>query len=164
MFVRKVRDNGEGFYALKDDAPAWLRDAVMDAHDGELPNDWRYETCAHIWASFDADHYAYDEDAYAEIADGLVDVYTVDLLGWLSRHLDRLGYVEEAAESFGRGDSLVDEIRQGQYLCIERMVSAIADAIVVAYGEYVEACEAESLDAHNLHMWVVHGCPAGPLG
>lgn len=33
-----------------------------------------------------------------------------------------------------------------------------------AYLEYVEACEAENLEAHDVDMWRVHGRPTGPLG
>lgn len=29
---------------------------------------------------------------------------------------------------------------------------------------YVEACQAETLIPHDVHMWIVHGEPNGPIG
>ena len=38
----------ESFFKLKDGCPDWMTKAVHDAHDDELPNDWRFEICAQI--------------------------------------------------------------------------------------------------------------------
>lgn len=34
----------------------------------------------------------------------------------------------------------------------------------LAYSLYVDACVAESCEAHTFDMWAVHGEPEGPLG
>lgn len=123
-FTRATRDDGTGYTRLVDDQPDWLYDAVRDAHDGELPNDWRFETCAAIAALIDDG----DGDPHS-IADGLVDVYTSDLLAWLTP--ERMAYVDEALE-----ECLVDAttgvesiIRTGQYVCITHMASILVDAV-----------------------------------
>jgi hypothetical protein len=121
-FERRTRDNGESFYTLADGTLDWLHDAVREAHDGELPNDWRYEICAHIVSSLEDDP---DADA-AELADSLVDVYNVDRVRWLAEDISRAAYVDEAD---GPDDDVIGRIGYGQYVCIDRMVSILADAI-----------------------------------
>lgn len=32
------------------------------------------------------------------------------------------------------------------------------------YQNYITACQAENLEPHSFEMWMVHECPAGPLG
>lgn len=36
--------------------------------------------------------------------------------------------------------------------------------VSVLYKQYVQACNRESLNAHDRHMWEVHGFPKGPIG
>ena len=38
------------------------------------------------------------------------------------------------------------------------------EQLVERYGEYVIACEIESCEPHDFHMWQVHAMPAGPIG
>ena len=83
-FATKERDDGSTYVTLRDDRPQWLADAVHDAHDDEMPNDWRYATCADICEMIDDG----TEDA-CEIADALTDVYTGDLLEWANGHMNR---------------------------------------------------------------------------
>lgn len=123
-FVRQERDNGEAFYSLAEDRPEWLYGAVREAHDDELPNDWRYATCHSIAAMIDDGV----TEAY-EIADSLVDVYTVNLLEWLAENIGRMAYIAESNDDLGRPDELEDEIRQGQYLAIDRMAGILLAAI-----------------------------------
>lgn len=33
-----------------------------------------------------------------------------------------------------------------------------------AYDEYVAACLNDECDPHDYDMWVMHGCPVGPIG
>ena len=42
-FERSSRDDGSEFLKLSSGSPQWMDYAVMAAHDGELPNDSRYE-------------------------------------------------------------------------------------------------------------------------
>jgi hypothetical protein len=127
-FQRKTRDSGEAFYAFADDRPNWVYDAVMEAHDGEMPDDWRFDICDSLFDEIDADT---NEDSLSEIVDGLVDVYNSDRVKWLAGHLLRGGYVDEAVESFGVSDSpdVYNMIGMGQYVCIEQMAHIIFQAI-----------------------------------
>lgn len=131
-FQRKTRDDGTTFVTLTDDAPEWLDDAVMAAHDGEWPNDWRYETCESIVEML-AGSGADPSDAAWEIADSLVDVYNHDLYAWATP--DRWCYVDEAIENLGEVRDLSQALMQGQFYCIERMALALADAIEENAGD-----------------------------
>lgn len=161
MFTTRTRDNGSTFVTLEDNAPEWLRDAVREAHDGEMPNDWRFETCRAIWQGLaetpDVDH--------SELADSLVDIYTADLLAWMAGDISRTAYVDETTANIGHSDQgLAGDIMAGQCECIRAMVVTIAEALETAHAAYVDECEVESLEAHDVHMWIVHGCPTGPIG
>lgn len=127
-FQRKTRDNGTAYVAFAEDRPEWVYDAVMEAHDGEMPDDWRFDICDSLFGEIDEDT---DEDSLSEIVDGLVDVYNSDLVNWLAGHLDRASYVDEAAEEFGVGDSpdVHNMIGMGQYVCIDQMAHIIFTAI-----------------------------------
>ena len=126
-FQRKTRDNGEGFYAFADDRPDWVYDAVMEAHDGEFPDDWRFDICDSLFGEIDENT---DEDDLHELIDGLVDVYNSDRLKWLADDQSRTAYCDEALREFG-GDSkdILEMIGYGQYLCISQMAHIIFQAI-----------------------------------
>jgi hypothetical protein len=130
FFTRDTRDNGETFVKLTDDCPSWLHDAVRDAHDGELPDDWRYETCQSIVSMFDDGYSADDDDAAMEIADSLVDVYNHDLARWLADDVSRSAYCDDFQEESGGPTDTWSMLRGGQYMAIERMCYIIAMAIV----------------------------------
>ena len=78
----------------------------------------------------------------------------------------RVAYVDEWMSDYGwsASDGLESALRGGQYICVKGMAHTLAAAIEAAHAEYVAECEAEELEAHDVHMWWVHGCPAGPLG
>jgi hypothetical protein len=122
-FTRAVRDDGTTYTTLTDEHPDWLHDAVYEAHDDELPNDWRYETCAQVAEAIDEG----DTDA-STIADSLTDIYNADLLAWVSGNLGRMSDVDEAMED-GSHDSLASLLMAGQYRCIERMAQILLDAV-----------------------------------
>ena len=131
-FVRNTRPDGSSFVTLSDDRPEWLQTAVYEAHDGETPNDWRYQTAAHI-VELLADYDLADIDDYRdELADSLVDIYTHDLLAWLAADLNRTGYCDEAWNddlASASDDGIVGLIRLGQYVAITAMVDILAAAI-----------------------------------
>ena len=102
-FETKTRDDGTKFTYLKDSAPQWLKDALPDIHGTDvMPNDWRYEKIAHIFeclSRYDPDQW---EDALAEIADNLTDVYYGELTEWLNAApIIRLDMVDEAQSEYG---------------------------------------------------------------
>jgi hypothetical protein len=69
------------------------------------------------------------------------------------------GLTAEIAES---GRIATDEAPEdsGALLCLLVLLHEVAEP----YFAYAQACEEENLDAHDYHMWEVHGRPAGPLG
>jgi hypothetical protein len=127
---------GSTFVRLTDDAPEWLTDAVREAHDGELPDDWRYETCELIASMLDerpewleSDD---DSDLAHEIADSLTDVYNFDRLTWLAGSLIRPDYVNDAVREYGiptDGFDLVEAIGWGQYSCLRQMAEILITAV-----------------------------------
>jgi cytosine/adenosine deaminase-related metal-dependent hydrolase len=122
-FATRERDDGTTFVTLRDDAPTWLRDAVYDAHDGEMPNDWRYETCQAICEMIDDG----TEDTQ-EIADSLVDIYNGDRAAWIAGNLHR-GNVEIERDHLPEDVSVFHLIGLAQYQIITEMAEVLADAI-----------------------------------
>lgn len=124
FFEVRERASGESFVTLTDDAPDWLRDAVYEAHDDEMPNDWRYQVCADIFESLDLEP---EGDAF-ELADVLADVYTGDLFSWYGDHLARQGYADVVMERGGLS-TVFEVLRQGQVEAIAGMVEVLQAAV-----------------------------------
>jgi hypothetical protein len=130
---RSEYDSEEWITVLTDDAPGWLTDAVHEAHGDELPDDWRYATCAAIASALDErDGPDTDDDALVEIADGLVDVYNADRLRWVAGYMTRYTLVDDAVSEAGGIDGdergILDAIAWAQCAEIERMAYALRDA------------------------------------
>ena len=124
---------GERYTVLADSAPAWVAHLIQECHDGELPNDWRYDA---VVATFEA---IAGGEKYAEnIADGLLDAYNGDLLKWLGDDLSRAKYIEEARENYDGFDSTLDVFRQigaGQYFVLEQIAETVLEAVRYFEGE-----------------------------
>lgn len=125
-----TRDNPRVVWTLKDASLEWMRDALHDAHtDGRLPDDWIYENARSMVDSI-AECSEADEVDTCEIADGCVDSYTVPLTAWLAMHLGNVVACDEADEELGGSSgSLVDRIRLGQFLLLDRACAALVAAI-----------------------------------
>ena len=112
----RTREDGTSYVTAKDEGPGWVLDLAHEAHGGMLPDDWRWSciraALAHIADSDDP------EDEAGEFADGMVDTYTAGRLRWLASHLDRPGYVDQAADEHGAPDpdDLMGRIGMGQYV------------------------------------------------
>lgn len=118
------RADGSSYVRLNDDCPQWLRDAVYEAHDEELPNDWRYETCQAIVSALDS---ADDDFNPMMLADELADVYTSDLLDWYRGNISRMGYADEMINDCPTSLDYASELlRWGQRFAIEQMVEVLA--------------------------------------
>lgn len=113
--------NGHNSVTLSDDAPEWLLDAVREAHDDELPDNWRWERCDDI-----VEAYEDGEDDPSVIAEDLVDSYTSDLLSWLT--VSRLHWVDEAVAKYGF-DTAFSTLQSAQRLCLEQMATTLITAI-----------------------------------
>lgn len=125
------RDNPRKVWALADDAPEWMRNAIYDAHfDGRLPDDWIYEHARAIVSDLSGRE-SVDSDTEHEICDGLVDVYTSALTSWLAAHNCNARLVDEAqAEGLVAEDAtLAQRIAAAQYLALTRIYGALVYAI-----------------------------------
>ena len=95
-FTWALRDK-EMFWHHKEDTPEEYISITRDAHDSELPNDWRYATCSEIAdAIAEGDYQSHEDvvdDAYA-IADAVIEQYTMGLLNW-SCDLNRQQYIDD---------------------------------------------------------------------
>ncbi len=131
MFKTKHRPDGTTYTCLVDTAPEWLREAVYEAHDGEMPNEWRYEKCAGLWDAI-IDEANGGVEPY-ELAEDLIDVYTTDLLAWLTPC--RVHYVDTAITEFGdigafqnQGSLAVRFITIGQGYALDQMALTLTEA------------------------------------
>ena len=139
-FTSLVLDNGDSRVILKDGAAEWIKEAIHAAHGDLFPDDYVYRTCQRVADSIvDYARYATDPghgieslwDMNGEIVDGLVDVYTRDLLAWLASNLTRPSICDEAAEELGLAEDadLMARITLGQYREIDSIFSALLSAI-----------------------------------
>lgn len=130
QFHTVTRGNAEFIVTLKDTAQQWLRDAIYMAHDGMLPDDWKYSTAREAcYAIAHADGYN-DLRRVALEFEQDTDVYTADLLRWLSSNVQRPGYCDDIAD--GRPcwkASITDTIRAGQALERREIFDTILTAI-----------------------------------
>lgn len=131
------REDGSQFARVKDSAPGWITDLVLDAHGSMLPDDWRYETAWHALQAIAESNEDDIDDADHEFADR-VDVYNSQLLAWLGSHLSRPGYCDDAEEEFGPSDdgSIMARIQRGQYMerlevfgAVRRSLEMVADEL-----------------------------------
>ena len=86
------------------------------------------------------------EDTLGELADGMVDVYTTNLLKWYSEELHRTSYADDYIEEFGveSAGSLSKILMGGQYTYWNEALNITLDAI----KETIEELElAEELEA-----------------
>jgi len=125
-FVLKERPNGEAFWAVKEDAPLWIRDLCYRAHDdGEiLPDDWRYRFIVEALETLSE-----CEDPY----DVYIETYTHsgELLNWFASSLARLQWVQEAVEEMDweGGFDLLLALQAGQMMEKEHVFNIIRDEL-----------------------------------
>jgi hypothetical protein len=67
-----------------------------------------------IWTATEYNS-GYIQDAMTEKADSYTGIYTGDLLHWVSEDSSAIDYIDQASAEFGRPDSFLKEIQQGQY-------------------------------------------------
>ena len=88
--VRKTRDNGDDYYHLSDDAPEWVRDMVYAAHDGMMPDDYRYMFVARALDRIDE-----ADDVNDIMIDDPFSTDTSDLTAWLESNARRIAYFDD---------------------------------------------------------------------
>lgn len=130
FFVVQTSDDGTAYTTHTDDAPEWLTDAIYEAHDGELPNDWRYEHCRWIAQRIDE-----GETETYDIADALTDTYTHDLMAWVSDYT-RWAYCDVHLEdgSVDASKGMEHIVRTAQFYVLVNM----ADTLIVAADDHAD--------------------------
>lgn len=132
-FEKKERDDGSSYYALQADSPEWMRSAVREAHDGELPNDSRYDLIRDALSSLSENLYDSADDARedaAEIALQLQPTYTGELLQWFAEHPARLQDCDDAREERGTSqESIYDALSDGFARSAESTILSLIEEI-----------------------------------
>ena len=138
LFITKTRDNGDKFLCLKDksndekltDNDACLSQFIYMAHDGMLPDDYKYQFI----------HDALEAIAETDDIDDISlepDCYNRDLLKWLSSNLIRASYVDRAMEEIHPYDNLWQALSNGQYLEKEEVLQSVISSL----NEIIESQE-----------------------
>lgn len=131
FFETRERVDGTKFVTLKDEHPEWLKDAVYEAHDDTLSDDWVYEECRAACDAIDEGSLK-DEDGLHEHADARVDVYTKARFKWAADFcLTRLYAIaeEEVADlAPGAEVPISDRIGVIQYCAIRTIASKMLEA------------------------------------
>ena len=121
--TRDKREDGSEYVCLWE--TQWkdnLQEIIRECHNGEFPNDWRYDIVDSIIDSLYEHFITYDNDPVLddyrdslelETIDSLVDIYNYDLAKWLSDNNSR-GYFEDDEFRNDNGD-IHDQIRSRQY-------------------------------------------------
>ena len=96
-------------YTLSDGAPDWVHELVYQAHGDMMPDDYRYRFIACALEALTECADVDDARDYNEPS-----IYNGELLSWLSSHLSRYSYVDQAVEDFGYPGDLMTAIMRGQ--------------------------------------------------
>ena len=111
------------FYCLKEDLEnrEEIQDFIMDLHNEETPNDWRYDIIHSLLNSliegYDVNNEDEAEEHIACICDSLVNVYNYGLAKWLCDDVSR-GYFDQSldnAEFINDDTSIYGIIMKRQY-------------------------------------------------
>ena len=134
-FITDTRDNGEEFVKTKDGRPDWLGNLIFTAHDGMLPDDYRYKFIENSL------QYIADQDEDADDLDCPeieADSYTSELTKWLHSRNDRVYYLTEALEEYGTNDGF-----QALYLAQLCERGEVYDSVLSSLRELYDAQEDE---------------------
>lgn len=110
-----------------------MTEAVMDAHDEELPNDSRYELIRDCLQALSYDGVQSLEDARdasLELSVDLLPTFTGELLQWFSEMPRRLGDCDEALNQERVSElSSYELLSEGFRLAAEGVISSLADSL-----------------------------------
>lgn len=124
LFITKTRDNGDRFLHLHDsvDDNHPLHKLVYNAHDGMMPDDYKYQFVLDSLNDISESDDTYD--IYLE-----ADCYTSNVLKWLSSNLTRLGYCDEALERSYNLKSISELITAGQQIEMEEVLDSVRTSL-----------------------------------
>ena len=69
-----------------------------------------------------------EENDFCEYIDGEVDIYTSELLKWLSSNINNVNYLTEVLEEYGTKDGF-QLLTMAQYKAIEEVISEVLNAL-----------------------------------
>lgn len=136
-FTQDKRQDGSTFWCLTEqahqndeDLTPWL----MDLHDKELPNDWRYKTVVDICnALMDEDDLSNADpgELSVAIANNLTDIYTHSLCQWYADNTSRVAYIDDAQSDglLAPEATTIDRLMYGQCIAIEQMAYKIVERL-----------------------------------
>lgn len=191
-FVSQTRSDGTVYTCLGSDCPDWIRTAVMLAHDGESPNDGRYELIR--WAAVALSEQQFSDsgaddvsEVFLELSRDLVPAQTAKLLDWFSENLSRLGDCDDASEEQNLPEQLTvaDLLSLGYQRAAESVLSILISEIEEnrlsvfdpdydcrlvlsdSHGVYIPQLYCENLSKSeakemSLDWWAVETCQHGP--
>ena len=136
-FTQDKRDDGSTFWTYTDQARQSADDLatwIGELHDGELPNDWRYETIVNICeALMDEDDLSNADpgELSVGIANNLTDIYNHSLFQWYADIPSRVEYIEEGVLSgyISPEADTMSRLMIGQTICIEQMAYKIVERL-----------------------------------
>jgi hypothetical protein len=124
------RDDGTRYWASKtqgidtdEGLPGLLARFAMECHNGQMPNDERYQMMIDVLdiiAELPKDYDMKDSSDLLQQLDGIVPVMNYALIEWLGSHLYRIAYVDDYMSDFG-ADNVMDAIRGGYYQELEEV-------------------------------------------
>ena len=157
--ITDTREDGSSFIKTAPDSPDWIRDAIREAHDGELPNDTRYnliEDC--IQAITDRDFSDKEEagNAIFEMSRDVTPGQSSSLLLWFSANTSRLHDCDEALAD-GREElaSVFDALDVGYVYAAALTLSSLIESIEEArYSIFNPDTDSKLLlsDSHGIYI------------
>jgi len=132
-FETRIRDNGDKFICLQDNAPDWAQDVCREAHDSPIaglfmPDDYRYELiniCLEKIAECDSEDELNDAPYNIE-----APVYTYDLLQWLASDIHRPSFVDAHREEMGTtNNDIMGQIRDGYWMELQEVFVLLISAL-----------------------------------
>ena len=131
--ITDTRSDGSSFIKTAPDYPEWIRDAIREAHDGELPNDARYSLISDAANSISDQCFASADDARDsgyELSGNIVPICTADLLAWFGGNMSRLDDCDAAREELGcNNPTILDLLSLGYQHAVESVVFTLIQAI-----------------------------------
>lgn len=127
--VFKTRQDGTQFYCVADNAPSYVQELAHHAHDGMMPDDYRYKFLSDIVCTL-AD---YDEQTLTDLLCGDYDVYDIVgepdimnhvLLQWQASNLTRMEYADQVLEEM-EPKTLSDLLMAAQLEEMKKVLSLI---------------------------------------
>jgi len=159
---RKEREPGLGcFYCLKEDLEnrEEIQNFIMDLHNEESPNDWRYDIIHSLLSSLIENYDVNNEDEAYEhidiICDSLVNVYNYGLAKWLCDDVSR-GYFEDLPSIEGSDTSIYGIIMKRQYEEIHTMATKIINYCQPSFDQFHERRVQEDVKREDEGGWTDH--------